>query len=95
MSITKCPGQNSMFWKPEDVTETTCPKCGGTVEFFKDDAKRSCPGCGKIYANPKLNTGCREWCKVADKCTILQEADADNIEQKQQDQQDEQDGDSK
>jgi len=38
------------------------------VEFFKDEARRRCPGCGHIFVNPKLNEGCAQWCQFADKC---------------------------
>jgi hypothetical protein len=67
-AILKCPGQDSRFWKPEDVCECECPSCGGKVEFFKDDRKRKCPHCGSWCANPRLDLGCLEWCKFADKC---------------------------
>jgi hypothetical protein len=63
-----CPGQNTQFWKPDDIFQITCPACGSPVEFFKDDAKRRCPGCGCVFVNPKLNEGCAKWCKFADKC---------------------------
>jgi HD superfamily phosphohydrolase YqeK len=33
----RCPGQDPMFWKPGDVFEISCPKCGYRVEFFKFD----------------------------------------------------------
>jgi hypothetical protein len=38
----QCPGQDTMFWKPTDVFEIECPKCGYPVEFFKFDVKRKC-----------------------------------------------------
>ena len=63
-----CPGQNTLFWKPEDVFETECPVCGGVVEFFKDDASRKCPQCGFRFPNPRLDLGCMEWCPYADRC---------------------------
>lgn len=65
---TICPGQNTLFWKPEDIFETECPVCGGTVEFFKDDVSRKCPSCGFRFPNPRLDMGCMEWCPYADKC---------------------------
>ena len=67
MSTTRCPGQDTAFWKPGDIFEITCPKCGCTIEFFKNDASRTCR-CGEKFANPKLNTDCAQWCKYADKC---------------------------
>jgi hypothetical protein len=64
----KCPGQDMRFWKPGDIFETPCPKCGGKVEFFKDEVRRKC-GCGHLMVNPKLDFGCAEWCQYAEQCT--------------------------
>src|SRR4030043_568622 len=63
----KCPGQDPMFWKPDDVFEIECPKCGFHVEFFKFDAKRKCR-CGHEMVNPKIDFGCAEWCPYGDSC---------------------------
>ncbi|HEY5532463.1 MAG TPA: hypothetical protein VIK22_10755 [Candidatus Anoxymicrobiaceae bacterium] len=63
-----CPGQNTLFWKPEDIFEAPCPICEHPVEFFKDDASRKCPHCGYRFPNPRLDMGCLEWCPYADKC---------------------------
>jgi HD superfamily phosphohydrolase YqeK/Zn ribbon nucleic-acid-binding protein len=63
----KCPGQDPMFWKPDDVFEIECPKCGFHVEFFKFDVKRKCR-CGHEMVNPKINFGCAEWCPYGDSC---------------------------
>lgn len=71
MAVTMCPGQNTAFWRPGDIFDITCPACGATVEFFKDDARRRCQGCGHIFPNPKLNEGCAKWCKFADRCLGL------------------------
>jgi ribosomal protein S27E len=71
MTTTKCPGQDTQFWQPGDIFEITCPNCNEQVEFYKDDAKRRCPGCGHRFVNPKLNRGCAEWCEFADKCLGL------------------------
>lgn len=71
MSQQMCPGQNTMFWKPDDIFEITCPNCRNQVEFYKDDAQRRCSGCGHIFPNPKLNEGCAQWCEFADKCLGL------------------------
>ncbi len=71
MSFTQCPGQDTAFWKPGDIFEITCPNCGESVEFFKDEGKRKCKGCGHVFPNPKLNEGCAKWCKFADKCLGL------------------------
>ena len=63
-----CPGQNTLFWKPEDIFETECPVCDHPVEFFKDDVSRKCPNCGYRFPNPRLDMGCLEWCPYADRC---------------------------
>ena len=63
----RCPGQDPMFWKPDDVFEISCPKCGYGVEFFKFDAKRKCR-CGHVIVNPKIDFGCAEWCPYGDSC---------------------------
>lgn len=63
----RCPGQNTMFWKPGDIYEVKCPNCGRPVEFWKDDAKRTCT-CGHRFLNPRRDIGCLEWCRYAEKC---------------------------
>jgi len=63
----RCPGQNTMFWKPGDIYDVSCPNCGKSVEFWKDDARRTCT-CGHRFLNPKRDIGCLEWCKYAEKC---------------------------
>ncbi|KXS56512.1 MAG: hypothetical protein AMR96_02420 [Candidatus Adiutrix intracellularis] len=71
MSVTMCPGQNSAFWKPDDIFDIVCPICGAKIEFFKDEGRRHCLGCGQVFTNPRLNVGCAKWCKFADKCLGL------------------------
>jgi HD superfamily phosphohydrolase YqeK len=56
-----------MFWKPDDVFEIACPKCGYRVEFFKYDVKRKCR-CGHEMVNPKIDFGCAQWCPYGDSC---------------------------
>ena len=63
----KCPGQDSRFWKPEDVFEIQCLTCGRNIEFFKDDVKRRCP-CGQEIVNPRLDFGCAQWCEYGEQC---------------------------
>lgn len=63
----RCPGQDPLFWKPGDVFEIQCPKCGYRVEFFKFDVKRKCR-CGHEMVNPRINFGCAEWCPYGDSC---------------------------
>ena len=64
----KCPGQDTRYWKPDDVREVACPRCGGKVEFFKDDRSRKCPHCGARFRNPCIDLGCAEWCPYAAEC---------------------------
>ena len=66
--MVKCPGQDQRFWKPEDIFETKCPGCGGSVEFFKDEPKLKCRHCGKLVDNPRIDLGCAEWCPYGDQC---------------------------
>ncbi len=68
MEQIKCPGQDTRFWKPEDIFTVECPKCGAEIEFFKDDTRRRCVWCGHLFYNPKIELGCAEWCQYADKC---------------------------
>jgi HD superfamily phosphodiesterase len=63
----KCPGQDMRFWKPGDIFETPCPKCGRKVEFFKDEVRRRCR-CGHEIVNPRLDFGCAQWCPYAEQC---------------------------
>ena len=63
----RCPGQDMRFWKPGDIFETQCPKCGRKIEFFKDDVRRRC-GCGHEVVNPKMDLGCAAWCQYAEQC---------------------------
>ncbi len=65
---TQCPGQDTRFWKPDDIFELACTECGSRVEFFRDDASRRCPGCGRRIQNPKLTMGCAQWCSHAKEC---------------------------
>ena len=43
----KCPGQDSRNWKPGDIFEMACPKCGKPLEFFKDEPLRRCKSCNE------------------------------------------------
>jgi len=64
----QCPGQDSRYWSGEDVFETSCPKCGHSVEFFKDDSQQKCRKCGHRMLNPKIDFGCASYCPYADQC---------------------------
>jgi endogenous inhibitor of DNA gyrase (YacG/DUF329 family) len=67
--MPKCPGQDTYYWKPEDVSEAPCPACGQLVEFFKTDLARRCPSCGQRVVNPRLNLGCAQWCPFGEQCS--------------------------
>jgi hypothetical protein len=68
MEQIKCPGQDTRYWKSDDIFTVECPKCGAEIEFFKDDTRRRCAWCGHLFYNPKIQMGCAEWCQYADKC---------------------------
>ena len=68
MANTKCPGQDTMFWKPGDIFDVACPNCGSNVEFFKDEVRRRCRQCDYVIKNPKLEMGCAQWCEHAEEC---------------------------
>lgn len=68
MEQVKCPGQDTRFWKADDIFTVECPKCGAEIEFFKDDTRRRCAWCGHLFYNPKIELGCAEYCQYADKC---------------------------
>jgi hypothetical protein len=68
MNKTRCPGQDTRFWRPGDIFSVTCVSCGTKVEFFKDEATRRCTVCGARLQNPKLAIGCAQWCEHAREC---------------------------
>lgn len=68
MSAVKCPGQDRRFWKATDIFESPCPHCTATIEFWKDDPRRRCGGCGRVIRNPRIDLGCAKWCKYAAQC---------------------------
>ena len=68
MGILKCPGQDRRFWKPDDIFEVECPSCGQGIEFWKDDVRQKCSGCGNELLNPRLDLACAKWCQYAEKC---------------------------
>ena len=49
----RCPSQDPCHWKPQDVLEVKCQHCGASLEFFRDDETRTCPGCGREVPKPK------------------------------------------
>jgi len=64
----KCPGQDTLYWKPGAIYDAKCPECGHEVEFFKDDTTRKCPKCGHKFLNPEMDFGCAEYCQYAEQC---------------------------
>jgi len=64
----RCPGQDSRFWGPEAINESSCPNCGGPIEFFKDESSRKCRKCGTKVLNPKMDFGCAAYCRFAVQC---------------------------
>lgn len=68
MIAAKCPGQDTRYWKAEDIHEQPCPFCGESIEFWKTDIRVRCPQCRQKVANPRFNLGCAQWCAFADKC---------------------------
>ena len=64
----RCPGQDQRYWKPGDIFEVKCNHCGRAIEFFKDEPKLKCRGCGQTVANPKIDLGCAKWCQYAQQC---------------------------
>lgn len=68
MAEFRCPGQDTRYWKAEDIFDLKCPSCGKEMEFFKDEPMRCCPECGHEVRNPRINLGCAKWCKFAKEC---------------------------
>ncbi|HIJ78447.1 MAG: phosphohydrolase [Desulfobulbaceae bacterium] len=64
----QCPGQDSRYWDSDAVFETSCPTCGNSVEFFKDDSTRKCGNCGQRMVNPHNDFGCAAYCPHAEQC---------------------------
>lgn len=64
----KCPGQDTLYWKPGAIYEVSCPKCEKAVEFFKDDTARKCGHCGHRFVNPQMDFGCAAYCQYAEQC---------------------------
>lgn len=75
-----CPGQDTRFWKPDDIFEIPCCSCGAQVEFFKDEARRRCPKCKTQIVNPKINFGCAKWCEHAKECLGFDPKEAASFE---------------
>lgn len=74
--MLRCPGQDWHRYRPEDVFEVACPSCGEAVEFWRDDARRRCPGCGRGLPNPRFEARCAAWCRHAKECEAARHAEA-------------------
>jgi len=68
MNRSMCPGQDTRYWRPDDIFNVPCASCGTSIEFFKDDASRRCPKCSARIQNPRLTMGCAQWCEHAREC---------------------------
>ena len=64
----QCPGQDMRYWKPGAIFDAPCPKCGSSVEFFKDELSRKCKNCGNKIVNPRMDFGCASYCQHAEQC---------------------------
>jgi hypothetical protein len=64
----RCPGQDQRYWKPGDIFEVECRDFGCAVEFFKDEPRLRCRGCGQMVTNPKIDSGCAKWYQYAEQC---------------------------
>jgi len=68
MISVRCPGQDPMFLKAQDIVEASCPQCGQPVEFWPDELVRKCRACGHRLVNPGNSMKCLEWCRYAAQC---------------------------
>ncbi len=64
----KRPGQDTRYWKANAIYNEKCPRCGTSVEFFKDDIKRKCSKCEYMFLNPFMDLECASYCEQAKKC---------------------------
>ncbi len=64
----KCPGQDMKYWKDDAIFDVDCPKCGNSIEFYKDDTTRKCSNCDHRFVNPKMDFGCASYCQFAEQC---------------------------
>ena len=58
MKIGRCPGQDRTDWTADDILDIECPKRGAAIEYFKDDQRRTCPGCGATVLRTRFDNGC-------------------------------------
>ncbi|MGK5091853.1 hypothetical protein WDW89_07510 [Deltaproteobacteria bacterium TL4] len=64
----RCPGQDMRNWTADAIFEVSCPNCREEIEFWKDEPLHYCHGCGSEVRNPRIDMGCADWCKSAQKC---------------------------
>ena len=64
----RCPGQDTRYWQGDAAFEVPCPKCGRSVELFKDESSARCTQCGHRFSNPRLDLQCAKWCAHAKEC---------------------------
>jgi hypothetical protein len=64
----RCPGQDRRYWTEDAVFEVPCPRCGASVELFKDESSRRCTSCGAKVRNPRISFDCAQWCAYAEEC---------------------------
>ncbi len=62
------PGQDMNYWKDDAIFDVNCPKCGNSIEFYKDDTTRKCSRCEHRLVNPKMDFGCASYCQFAEQC---------------------------
>ena len=60
----RCPGKQKL--RNLESVVVKCPHCGRLVEFFTDEAKRSCR-CGHTLLRESLPQ-CADWCAAAAQC---------------------------
>ena len=72
--MSKCPGQDTQQWGFDAIYDVECPKCHAALEFFKDEVKHRCKGCGEMVFNDRMDLGCAKWCPSAASCV-----GADNV----------------
>ena len=60
--MRKCNGNNTREWGADAIFDVRCDHCGKSVEFFKDDITRYCPGCKHTVYNDRKDYGCGQWC---------------------------------
>lgn len=56
------------YWKDDAAFEVPCPKCGHSVEIFKDEMFGRCSKCSHRFKNPKADFECATWCAYAEEC---------------------------